>query len=238
MGACPPPAAAAQEACRNSSLTLTRSIARPRTSSGSQTSTWVSAGSRSMSSSIPSTRAGDSASIPSTAWPCAILSSISISSGCSWDSSNARVRTASVSSSSRHGEATTSVNVDVARALIGDGEVPDLLDLVAEEVDPDGVFLRRREHVDDATTDGELAPALDEVDPDVGGADQVGREPVEVVVLADGQPDRGQVRQALDLRLQHAPYRRDDDPWCRLVGASGQAAEHGQPASHCVGTRA
>ena len=68
-----------------------------------------SSGSSSTSSSMPSTRAGDNASMPSTACPWAILSSISISSGWSCDRSNARRRTSSVSSSSRQGEATTSL---------------------------------------------------------------------------------------------------------------------------------
>jgi hypothetical protein len=65
----------------------------------------------STSSSMPSTSAGDSASMPSTAWPWTILSSISISSGCCEASAAARARTSSVSSSSRHGEAVISASV-------------------------------------------------------------------------------------------------------------------------------
>jgi hypothetical protein len=86
-------------------------MARPRTSSGSLTSTWVSGGSSSTSSSIPSTSTGDSASMPSTACPCAIRSSISDSSGWAADSAAARARTSSVSSSSRQGEAVNSRRV-------------------------------------------------------------------------------------------------------------------------------
>ncbi len=65
---------------------------------------------------------------------------------------------------------------EVAGALVGDREVVDLLDRVAEEVDPDRVLLGGREHVDDAAADRELAAPLDQVDPDVRGADQGGRQ--------------------------------------------------------------
>ena len=105
IGAVPPPAAAAQLAPRNSSLVATRSCARDRARSGSSTSTWVSSGIRSTSSSMSSTSTGASDSIPSTAMPAAILSVSSTSCGCCRPSSAARLRTSSVSSSSRHGGA-------------------------------------------------------------------------------------------------------------------------------------
>ena len=54
----PPPAAAAQEAPRNSALVATRSWARLRTRSGSTTTTWVSSGITSTSSSSSSTSTG------------------------------------------------------------------------------------------------------------------------------------------------------------------------------------
>ena len=50
-------------------------------------------------------------------------------------------------------------------ALVGDGERPDLLDLVTPELHPQRVLLGRREDVDDAAADGELAATLDQVDP-------------------------------------------------------------------------
>ena len=105
IGAVPPPAAAAQLAPRNSSLVATRSWARDRARSGSTTSTCVSAGIRSTSSSMSSTRTGASDSIPSTAMPAAILSVSSTSCGWRRPSSAARSRTSGVSNSSRHGGA-------------------------------------------------------------------------------------------------------------------------------------
>ncbi len=105
MGACPPPAAAAQDASRNSSLVATRSCARLRARSGSSTSTCVRSGSRSTSSSISSVSTGARDSMPSTACPSASFSKISASSGCSSPRALARIRTSSVSSSSRHGGA-------------------------------------------------------------------------------------------------------------------------------------
>ncbi len=105
IGRSPPAAAATQEASRNSWLVATRSAARVRTRSGSQTTVMLPAGRTSSSSSISSTRTGASDSMPSTAMPWAILSRISPSSGCESASSAARARTASVSSSSRQGGA-------------------------------------------------------------------------------------------------------------------------------------
>lgn len=105
IGASPPPAAAAHDASRNSWLVATKSCARARTRSGSETTTCVPAGIRSTSSSMWSTRTGASDSIPSTAWPSASFSNSSASSGCSFASTAARERTSSVSSNSRQGGA-------------------------------------------------------------------------------------------------------------------------------------
>lgn len=105
IGRSPPVAAATQDACRNSWLVATRSVARVRTRSGSQTTAMLPAGRTSSSSSMSSTRTGASDSMPSTAMPWAILSRISPSSGCRPASSAALARTASVSSSSRQGGA-------------------------------------------------------------------------------------------------------------------------------------
>ena len=64
-------------------------------------------GSRSTNDSMSSVRTGVSDSMPSTAWPSAILVKISARRGCSTASSAALARTSSVSSSSRHGGAQT-----------------------------------------------------------------------------------------------------------------------------------
>ncbi len=105
MGTLLPPAALAQPAWRNSSLVDTRSCALVRTRSGSHATRTESVGSTSRRVSMPSTRAGASDSIPSTAMPCASLSRMSATPG-SWSArAAARSRTEAVRSSSRHGGA-------------------------------------------------------------------------------------------------------------------------------------
>ena len=54
----------------------------------------------------------------------------------------------------------------------------------------------------------------------------------------DGQPDRHQVAEALDLRLQHAADRGHDHPRRRQLVVAGQPAEHGEPAADGVRARA
>ena len=87
-------------------------------------------------------------------------------------SAAARARTASVSRISRQGGAHRPCSADLQRALVGDREPADLLDRVAPELDPQRVVLGRREDVEDAAADGELAAPLDHVDAGVGGADE------------------------------------------------------------------
>ena len=61
---------------------------------------------------------------------------------------------------------------DLQRALVGDLEVADLLDVVAPELHPQRVLLGRREDVQDAAAHGELAALLDQLDPGVRGGRQ------------------------------------------------------------------
>ena len=63
------------------------------------------------------------------------------------------------------------------RALVGDREPADLVDLVAPELDAERVLLGRREHVDDAAAHRELTAALDQVDARVGRRGQLPRRP-------------------------------------------------------------
>ena len=126
-------------------------------------------------------------------------------------------------------------------ALVGDLEVADLLDRVAEELDPQRVFLGGREHVDDAAADGDLAAAADQVDPGVADLDQPGEQVVEFARLADLQRDRLEVAEAGHDRLQHAPDRRHHDRQrpVRLArpGRVGQPPQHGDPLSDGVQAR-
>ena len=128
---------------------------------------------------------------------------------------------------------------DLQRPLVGDREVPDLLDVVAEEVDPQRVLLGRREDVDDAAADRELTAPLDQVDPAVRRAGEPGDHVLQLHGVADVQLDRAQVGQTGDLRLQHGPDRRDQDldrPG-RLVGRVRvhQAPQYGEPPADGVG---
>ena len=70
----------------------------------------------------------------------------------------------------------------VEGALVGDREGADLLDVVAPELHAQRVLLGRREDVDDAAADGELAALLDQVD---AGVRRVG-EPADDVLERSG----------------------------------------------------
>jgi hypothetical protein len=127
----------------------------------------------------------------------------------------------------------------VEGALVGDLEGADLLDLVAPELDAEGVFLGRGEDVEDAAADGELAAFLDELDAGVGGGGQGLGDVVEVGVLAGAQGDGFEVAEALDLGLEDGADGCDDDgdgAGFRVAGAGvGEAAEDGEAAADGVG---
>ncbi len=110
-------------------------------------------------------------------------------------SAAARSRTGSVSSSSRQpGASSSSTGAD--GALVGHGERAQLAHLVAPELDADRVLGGRREDVDDAAADGELAARGDHLDAGVGQLDQPHEQRVEVVGVADPQPHRVERAQA------------------------------------------
>ena len=240
IGAVPPPAAAAQEAPRNSSLVATRSCARLRTRSGSTTTTWVSSGITSMSSSISSTSTGANDSIPSTAMPAASLVG---------HLGELRVGLTQRGGASAYfvGEQQLPARwcpepLDVLdRPLVGNGEGADLVDLVAPELHADRVLLGRREDVDQTSADRELAALLHQVDPGVRRV----REPPSDVVQLGGitrlELDRLEVAEPAHLGLQDRPNRRHDDaqPARRPVDAGvSQSPQDGQPATHGVAARA
>ena len=85
----------------------------------------------------------------------------------------------------------------LAERALGEGREPaHRVDLVAEQLDPDGALLGRPEDVEDAAADRELASLLDLLDPFVAGADQVlgDRAEVDLVPARDdesGGPQRG-----------------------------------------------
>jgi hypothetical protein len=99
------------------------------------------------------------------------------------------------------------------------------------------VLLGGREDVEDAAAHGELAALGHQVDASVGDVDEALDDRVEVVRLAGGKLDRLQVAQALELRLEHGPHRRDHHAR-RAVGAGvREAAQHREPPADGVGPR-
>ena len=81
-------------------------------------------------------------------------------------------------------------------ALVGDREGADLLDVVAPELHPQRVLLGRREHVDDAAADRELAALLDQVDAGVRRVRQPAYDVLERRGVARRQLDRLEVGRA------------------------------------------
>jgi hypothetical protein len=95
------------------------------------------------------------------------------------------------------------VRSDLQRALIGHLEVADLLDLVAPELHPQRVFLRRWEHVEDSAANREVPALLDQFGAHVSGADQIGHDVAEFESgVARMQLDRHQIAEMWHLWLQ------------------------------------
>ena len=122
--------------------------------------------------------------MPSTGMPSAIFASIGARLGNSCCISRARWRTESLSSSSRLGLQADGCHGLGQRALVGHREGPQLLDLVAEEVDAHRVVGDGREDVEDAAAHGELAAPGHHVDARVGEVDELAGEGGEVVAAA------------------------------------------------------
>ena len=126
-------------------------------------------------------------------------------------------------------------------ALVGHREGADLLDVVAPELDAQGVLLGGREDVDDAAAHGELAALLDQVDPGVRRLGEPAHELVERHRVADAQLDGLEVAETLDLRLEDRAHRRHHDlerSVARVGAGMPQPPQHGQPPPHGVAARA
>ncbi len=115
------------------------------------------------------------------------------------------------------------------RALVGDGEGADLLDVVAPELHAQRVLLGRREDVDDAAAHRELAAPLDHVDAGVRRVGEAADDVLQRLGVARRQLDRLDVGEPRDLRLEQAADRRDDHLE-RAVGRVGAGVA--QPAQH------
>ena len=100
------------------------------------------------------------------------------------------------------------------RPLVGDRERTDLFDLVAEELDANGVVGRGREHVEDAAAHRELTAPRDHVDPRICEVDELQRDGREVVpAAARDEFDGRELGEVVGERLQRGAHRRDDDEW-------------------------
>ena len=130
---------------------------------------------------------------------------------------------------------------DLEAALVGDLEVAHLLDRVAPQLEPQRVLLGRREDVDDAAADREVAALLDQVDPGVGGGDEPGEQVVEVDLVTGPHRDRLEVAEPGDHRLQQAAHRRHHDlhrAATALVVGMRQPAQHVEAPPDGVAARA
>ena len=131
---------------------------------------------------------------------------------------------------------------DLEAALVGHLEPADLLDRVTPELDPDRVLLGRREDVEDPAADGELAAALDEVGPRVGGRGESVDDVLERRLVSRSQRDRRQLPEPAGHRLQDGPHRRDDDGQRPVCGVGRvrmrETAQHGEASADGVAARA
>ena len=112
----------------------------------------------------------------------------------------------------------------LAERALGEGREPaHRLDLVAEQLEPHGALLGRREDVEDAAADRELAALLDLVDALVAGLDQQLGDVAEVDLLAAVEDEAGRAQRGVGNRLGERDGAGDDDR--RLARRSPLAAE-------------
>ena len=98
------------------------------------------------------------------------------------------------------------------RALVGDRERADLLDLVAEELDAPRMLGNRREHVEDAAAHRKFAAPGDHVDTGICQVDQLPADVGEIVATpARREFERFDAREIVGERLQGCPHTGDDD---------------------------
>ncbi len=124
---------------------------------------------------------------------------------------------------------------DVTRGpLVGDREALQPVDLVAPQVDADGMVGGRRIHVEDRAPHGELAPRFDLVLPPVAGGDEPGGQFVAVDDLARGDRDGDDVLHVGPEPLGQRPHRGDDDGRedRRVLDAAPEPPQHPQPPAH------
>ena len=118
--------------------------------------------------------------------------------------------------------------------MIRNGEVADLIDFVAPELDPQRVFLGRREHVDQATAHRELAALLHHVNARIAGIDELAHGVVEIRGLLGLQCNRFQICQTDDEWLQNRADRCNHDADGMAVLGMDESTDHRQPLADDV----
>ena len=124
-------------------------------------------------------------------------------------------------------------------SLVGDGERAHVGDLVAEELDPDRVVVGRREDVQNAAADGDLAALLDHLDAGVGQHDEPVDKLAEVGPVPHSQLDGRQLAEIRRHRLDQRPDGGHHDLRCagRVTLGMGQPSQGGQSLADGVGSR-
>ena len=125
------------------------------------------------------------------------------------------------------------------RPLIGHRERADLVDLVAEELDAERVVRHRREDIEDAAAQGELAATRDHVDAVVGELDESRRRP------RRGRSPRPPTARSIGATSARPAARGCSAPRTEDVTMSGvssrprgDAPQHLEPAADGLGARA
>ena len=131
------------------------------------------------------------------------------------------------------------VGREFQRPLVTHSEGANLLNGVTPELDPQRVFLGRREDVENPTAHGKLPASLDEVDPVVAHVDEMLNRLGEVGCRVDCHPHRLDIAETRSHRLQDGPNRCDDDidRLNERIGGIwvGQSAQDRHPPTHGVG---
>ena len=124
----------------------------------------------------------------------------------------------------------------VGRALVGDGEAREAIDLVTPEVDAHGMVVGRRVHVDDRPAHRDLAARFDLVLAPVSERDEP-RDQLVAIELRAGMNTDG--LEVLDVRaeaLHQRPHGRHDHLG-EVLAAGAQLPDHAQAVSHRVERR-
>jgi hypothetical protein len=116
-------------------------------------------------------------------------------------------------SSARRSAAVDRHLVDVSECALRERrERADALDLVAEELDADGLAAGRRGDVDEPTANGELSALLDPLDPLVPCERELLDKQLEPRLLAAGDADRRRPHPGRRQRLRQRERRRAHEP--------------------------